>query len=259
MIKYAIIGDVHSQDGPLGAALAYCNQKGLTPVLLGDLFDSRCGLGNSLKVYNLVRDAQKEAKHMAVLRSNHQNKLERYLKGNPVNVTPDLRSTLEDFEQGSVNMQEELLPWLNSFPYGFVFKDSKGKEYRCAHAYFPSRLEIPKYIHYHKVFKVNRKERDLMIYGPKRRCEESESGSERVLWWLKDKPETDLSRNWVRVAGHYHHVFINGKNLVLDGDMGGRSTCDVNPEDMALCLYDVENSELTKFFFNRNETTTISL
>jgi hypothetical protein len=259
MIRYAIIGDVHSQDGPLEAALGYCRQTGLTPLLLGDLFDSRCEFGNSLKVYDLVRNAQTEFKHMVALRSNHQNKLERYLKGNPVNVTPDLRSTLDDFSKGSIKLEEELLPWLNSFPYGFVFRDSRKKEYRCAHAYFPSRLEIPKYAQYHKVYKVNRKERDLMIYGLKKRSEESETCSERVLWWLRDKLELSHDCDWVRVAGHYHYIYADGKSLVLDGNMGGRSKGDVNTEDMALCLYDVEGNKLVKFFFNHHETTSIVL
>ena len=253
MVKYALIGDVHSQDGPLSDALEFCNANGLTPVLLGDIFDSRCETGNALKVYNILKEAQSNFRNLVILRSNHQSKLERYLKGTPVNVTPDLEGTLEDFAGNpNMNLGEEVLPWLLSFPFGFVFKDSKGKEYRCAHAYFPTRLEIPKYAQFHKVFKATRKERDLMMYGLRKKSEGADNGPERVTWWLNDKdphPQIDSTppREWVRVAGHYHSVFLGEKSLILDGDMGGRSGEKVAPEDMALCLYDVESESLHKF------------
>lgn len=240
MTKYAFIGDVHSQASPLGAALSYCQDNGLTPILLGDLFDSRCELSDSADVFNLVKYAQRKFPGMVALRSNHQKKLERYIKGNPVNIGPDLEKTLSDFEKAGIHLTSEVLPWLLSFPFGFVFRDSKGTEYRCAHACFPSRIEIQPYRKCRSIWNVTRKEQDLMLYGPRYKTEGG--ANERSAWWLKPS-----DRDWVRVAGHYHVVHESPKSLVLDGDMGGSSSKTLAIDEMALCLYDVEARELKRF------------
>ena len=240
MTKYAFIGDVHSQASPLGAALSYCQDNGLTPILLGDLFDSRCELSDSADVFNLVKYAQRKFPGMVALRSNHQKKLERYIKGNPVNIGPDLEKTLSDFEKAGIHLASEVLPWLLSFPFGFVFRDSKGTEYRCAHACFPSRIEIQPYRKCRSIWNVTRKEQDLMLYGPRYKTEGG--ANERSAWWLKPS-----DRDWVRVAGHYHVVHESPKSLVLDGDMGGSSSKTLAIDEMALCLYDVEARELKRF------------
>jgi hypothetical protein len=240
MTRYAFIGDVHSQAEPLQKALEYCKLRRLTPILLGDLFDSRCTISDSAKVFNLVRKAQRMFPGMVTLRSNHQNKLERYIKGNPVNLSPDLEKTLADFANAGLSLQGDILPWLLSFPFGFVFRDSKGTEYRCAHACFPSRIEVQPYTKCRSIWNVTRKEKDLMLYGPRFRTEGGTN--ERSEWWLKP-----AEREWVRVAGHYHVVHMGPKSLVLDGDMGGRSQQAISLDDMALCLYDVEAQELKRF------------
>lgn len=241
MTRYAFIGDVHSQAGPLAKALEFCKLNRLTPILLGDLFDSRCEFSDSAGVYKLVKRAKNIFPGMVVLRSNHQNKLERYIKGNPVNLSPDLEKTLADFASAGLSLEEEILPWLLSFPFGFVFRDSKGTEYRCAHACFPSRVEVQPYSKCRSIWNVTRKERDLMLYGPRFRTDEG--ANERSEWWLKPS-----EREWVRVAGHYHVVHTDSKSLVLDGDMGGRSQQPVSLDEMTLCLYDVEAKSLKRFY-----------
>lgn len=240
MTKYAFIGDIHSQAAPLSAAFDYCQKNGLTPVMLGDLFDSRCELSNSAEVYDLVRNAQSKFPGMVILRSNHQKKLERFIKGHSVNMSPDLERTLSDFKKAGTNLPSEVLPWLLSFPFGFVFRDSKGTEYRCAHACFPSRVEIQPYRKCRSIWNVTRKEQDLMLYGP--RYKTDDGANERSAWWLKP-----ADRDWVRVAGHYHVVHEGPKSLVLDGDMGGISSKTLRLDEMALCLYDVEAGSLLRF------------
>ena len=238
--NYALIGDVHSQPGPLLEALDHCYYNKLTPILLGDLFDSRCDTSDSVAVYKAVRDAQSSFPGMVVLRSNHQDKLERYLKGNNVRIFQDLRQTLSDFEEGGIDTKGELLPWLLSFPYGIVFRDSAGMEYRCSHACFPSQLEVPEYDDRYLVKEATRKERDLMMFGPS--YPTPGGPNERVFWWNKEP-----NRTWVRVAGHYHAVHISDYNLVLDGQMGGSSRDPVPPSEMNLCLYSVEDKALKLF------------
>jgi hypothetical protein len=91
---------------------------------------------------------------------------------------------------------------------------------------------------------ITRRELETMIYGPfyKVTLEDGKVTSDRLPWWLEDD-----DKEWVRVAGHYHNVYISEKNIVLDGQMGGSSHSEINPEDTKLCLYDVETKVLRYF------------
>jgi hypothetical protein len=241
-LNYAFIGDIHSQAGPLAQALQHCRENGLTPILLGDLFDSRLPTSQSVEVYQMARRATEEGG--IVLRSNHQNKFERYARGNNVIIHPDFGSTLSDLEEGGITVQE-VAEWLDTFPYGIAFRDSRGTEYRCAHAFFPDRLLVPRiYDGVYCVETVSRSARDLMLFGPRRPGTEWPQDETRVFWW---EEEEDSDRDWVRVAGHYHAVFIGRKSLVLDGEMGGSTHENFNPDDAYLCLWDVEAQTLSTF------------
>ena len=233
MRDYALIGDIHSQYRPLWEALAYCQNNALIPVILGDVFDSRCDFSDSVGVYQLLRQAQKDL-GAVILRSNHQDKLERYLKGNNVQVSPELQRTLDDFAASEVD-PAHLLAWLESLPYGFCFK-FQGREYRCSHAYFPSWIEIPDYPIFHFVRDVPKKARSLMMYGPHQR-----EGKGRAFWW-----EGETERQWVRVAGHYHVVHQSDKNLVLDAGCGGTKRSWFCEESPALVLWDCSRKELVE-------------
>lgn len=243
MKKFAIIGDIHSQLAPLQQAISHCKKRGLTPIFLGDLFDSRTEVSDSAGVYRLVKQAQSDIGAI-VLRSNHQNKFERYAKGNKVFIAEDFARTLLDFTQADIPVQE-VADWLNTFPYGLVFKDSRGQEYRCAHAMFPKWLAIASYKDTYKVMDVTQKARDYMLYGPRVKGATWPEQEDRVFWW-----EEDCDRDWVRVAGHYHTVFVSNKSLVLDGGMGGsfrhkEPALPGSPE--LLCLWDVEAKKLITF------------
>lgn len=238
--KFAFIGDIHSQIAPLERALDHCADRGLTPIFLGDLFDSRMQTSHSAEVYRAVKKAQDEMGAI-VLRSNHQNKFERYARGNKVRVQGEFARTLEDFEAASIPV-EEVAEWLNTFPYGLVFKDSQGLEYRCAHAMFPSWIVVPPYEDTYEVTQVTSKARDYMLYGPRIAGAVWPQDETRVFWWEKES-----DRDWVRVAGHYHVVKISPKSLVLDGQMGGSTHEDFDPSTAFLCLWDVEAQKLETF------------
>jgi hypothetical protein len=240
IINYAFIGDVHSQADALGSALEYCLENRMTPILLGDLFDSRVENSQSAEVYRMALEAV--SKGATILRSNHQNKLERYIRGNKVMVYPDLQKTLDDFSEANIDLQE-VLNWLDTFPYGVALRDSRGVEYRCAHAYFPDRLLIPSnYEGIYKVDTVSRGTKNLMLFGPQVPGAQWPQEEARVSWWGDCNHERE---DWVRVAGHYHHVYIGDRSLVLDGEMGG-GTFETR-EDPCLCLWDVENQSLHEF------------
>lgn len=229
MTNFALIGDVHSIAHLLGDALNYCQEHNLTPILLGDLFDSRCGTSDSVGVYNLVRDAQKNL-NAVILHSNHQDKLVRYLKGNKVNTNNGLDLTLNDFNNSNIS-NDELLEFLISLPYGMAFKDHNNVEYRASHAFFSGRIEVPEYDEQHFVYEndLHRKLRNVMIYGPT-----NDKG--RIYWWEEYRP-----RDFVRVSGHYHTVHIDDMSLVIDGE------CGEAKETAFLPLYDINKKLLKKF------------
>lgn len=238
--SYALIGDLHSQASPFRSSLDYCRERQLTPILLGDLFDSRVDNSESVEVLSLAREAQKELGAI-ILRSNHQNKLERLAQGNKVRVSPELQRTLDDFEVAGISLNS-IAEWLNTFPYGVVFRDGEGQEYRCAHAMFPRWLAVPQYEDMYKVFEVTRKAKDYMIYGPQKPGVEWPRQESRVFWW-----EEESERDWVRVAGHYHVIHISDKSLVLDGNMGGSSRSNEDQTECTLCLWEVEAKRLVRF------------
>lgn len=230
MKNYALIGDIHSNYCRLSQVLSYCRDHNLTPIFLGDLFDSRCQESESVKVYSLIREAEEDLGAI-VLQSNHQNKLIRYLKGNKVILNHGLERTVEEFKESSIDSQV-LLEWLETRPYGVVFRDKHGEEYRCAHAYFSSRIEVPEYEDIYEVYSedLNNKIKNIMIYGPV-------NSDGRIAWW--DSPRR---HDYRMIAGHYHVVVDREHCLVLDGECGDEG------EHVFLALYDVNKKILKRFF-----------
>lgn len=228
-MNFALISDVHSQAHLLKLALEYCSNYNLTPLFLGDLFDSRVENSDSVSVYYQVKE-QIEKKSAICIQSNHQNKLLRYIKGNKVFVGKDLQKTLDDFEKANISL-DEIYEFLNKMPYGVVFKDKNQKEYRVAHAYFSSRIDVPEYENFCLIYedKLNKSTKSTMLYGPIEREERT-----RVEWWKNNR-----TRDYVLVSGHYHVTYINESSLVLDPECG-------SPEG-SLGLYDVNNKILKKF------------
>jgi hypothetical protein len=228
--NYALIGDIHSNYRRLSETLSYCRDHQLIPIFLGDLFDSRCEESETVKVYHLIQEAEEDL-NAIVLQSNHQNKLIRYLKGNKVILNHGLEKTVEEFNNSSVDLNV-LLEWLETRPYGFVFRDKNGEEYRCAHAYFSSRIEVPEYENCYEVHasSLNNKIKNIMIYGPV-------NTDGRISWW--DSPRR---HNYRMIAGHYHVVVDREHCLILDGECGDEG------EHVFLALYDVNKRILKKFF-----------
>lgn len=229
-MNFALISDVHSQAHLLKLALEYCNNHNLTPLFLGDLFDSRVENSDSASVYYQVKD-QVENNSAICIQSNHQNKLLRYIKGNNVFVGEDLQKTLDDFEEANISLND-VYDFLNSMPYGVVFRDKNQTEYRVAHAYFSGRIEVSEYEDFCLIYedKLNKSIKSTMLYGPIQR-----EKRERIEWWKNNK-----TSDYVLVSGHYHVTFINENSLVLDPECGSTNG--------ALGLYDVNNKVLKKFY-----------
>jgi len=230
--QIALIGDVHSQAEPLTKALEFVKKAGAMPLFLGDLFDSRCGRSETLEVYRIAQDSQRELGAI-ILNSNHQDKLRRYLTGGGVNLTriPELSRTIREFDEAGTS-RDELVDWLTRMPYGYIFRDAHLREYRAAHAYFPSRVGGPSTEAMGREIRredVNSAEKDLMLYGKK-----DPVTKKRVRWW-----DDDRTFPWVRVSGHYHCVHVSDSSLVLDGCCGN--------EGGKLPVYLVDDRELRYF------------
>lgn len=228
MKNYVLVGDIHSQSDKLLRAIDFIQRtiENYHIIFLGDLFDSRTEFSDSVKVFHTVFNL----KSATVLQSNHQNKLIRYLRGNDITASHGLNRTIEEFENSTIS-KYDLLKWLESFPYGVVFKDKFSLEYRCSHAYFSSKLYVPKeYDNEYEINIVNRGTESKCIYG-------IHKNSDRVHWW-KEKSEN----SWIRVAGHYHTLHMdleNTKSLVLDGECGN--------DGGFLCVYDVNKQSIRLF------------
>lgn len=219
MPDYLFIGDVHSQNDSLVRALDYARSESLVPVLLGDVFDSRCDIDQTLEVFQTIWEYPKNLPFLMV-NSNHQWKLLGYYLGKR-KVSPDIAKTAIKL----LPYKSMIIPWFSSLPYGIgVTSETHGDVYRIAHAYFPSKYGAKTLV---TRGDTNAKARGLFLYGPRK------EGNTRKEWW---KDQESLERPWIRVAGHYHNLFIGKNSLVLDGGCG-------DPKG-TLVSYDTRNKTL---------------
>jgi hypothetical protein len=224
-MSFCLISDIHSQFHRLQQAVDYADSQNLQIVFLGDIFDSKIGYSDSIGVLNLV-DASVKKGHIC-MHSNHQDKLIRYLKGNNVSQNNGLDITIKEFEDNNVD-KGSLFDLLSSFPYGVIMKDNRGKEYKIAHAYFPNSLKTESNFVYRG--DLNRRYRDVFIYG------KMDRDNIRTKWWEVENE----NQEYVRVAGHYHTVFIGEQSIVLDSGCGSDSLAP-------LSLYNVESGVIKEF------------
>jgi len=233
---YLIIGDIHSQFAPLKKAWDYACKHNLRPIFLGDVFDSRCENSNTVDVYRLLQYIKIHS-NAVILRSNHQDKLEMFSLGIPCHQPVEMLRTADEFEAAGIELLE-VNAWLQQMPYGFVFRDHENTEFRCAHAFFPSWLQIPKYIDSIEVRPTQKQVRKLMLYGPP-----LSDGKGRALWWRN----ASKKRDWVRVGGHYHTIYQDSKSLLLDGGCGGLKRSWFCSESPILVGYNSITKEIVEF------------
>ena len=209
-MTYLLVGDIHSQGSGLSKAIRFAKENELTPIFLGDVFDSRCDNSDTIYVWNQLRVAQKELGAF-VLNSNHQVRLRNFIDADfeSPSYTSETWRTLAEFEEAGVDM-EELRDWLGRRPDGVSFLDKDGRLHGCAHAYFPLHWVDHEQKDGVRVFYCkDSNEEEQVVWGPHRH------GHRRLRWWEDETP-----RSWTRCAGHYHTVYNSENNVVLDANSG---------------------------------------
>ena len=142
MQDYLFIGDVHSQDVPFKEALGYAFRQKLTPVLLGDVFDSRCEHDGTLEVFRIIQDLRED---ILWVQSNHQLSLLAYLRGelNPIPWECLQRTVNQLCPKYNIGVRE----LLERLPHGLILTASNGREYRVAHASYPANGDRDRMVH----------------------------------------------------------------------------------------------------------------
>lgn len=236
-----LVSDIHSQHQKLEAALEwieseffYFGQEYPLICFLGDLLDSR--LDNHEKNYpphsdpqctfSMVRELVDNTDSV-LLQSNHQEKLQRFLKHhlagtkpNPVTVNYGLNYTISQFiDHLTVEEKQDLHGWLAALPYHVVIdsydlQHDSITSFLCSHAYFNTAANLQQ---------PSKRHKQEALYGL------LDDDNKRVDWWSDDNPISfyGLAENAVRVGGHYHLVHRGLHNRVLDAGCGstGGSLC----------------------------------
>lgn len=239
MTRYAFVGDIHSQVEPLLGVLGYCSKRSITPIFLGDVFNSKTEESDSAGVYHILREAE-SLLGAVVLRSNHQEVLEKYWltpKGVRAQPKKAIYRTICEFENSTVR-EEEVLSWLQSLPYAVSLVCENGKEYRACHAELPGSVPFPRNPKgVYKVYSASDEEKKLMMWGKPYSLPNFQR-----FWWFKRRSEP-----WVRVSGHYHKVVVTEDSLVLDGGCGENCRSWGDLREPTLVLFDVERKTLVHF------------
>lgn len=129
---FDVVGDIHGCRseletllGELGYAISRDAQgraidaehpEGRTAVLLGDLVDRG---PDSPGVLRLAM-GMAEAGHALVVPGNHENKLIRALRGNPVQVSHGLEQTLDQLDAEPEEFRQQALRWMDRLPSHLV-------------------------------------------------------------------------------------------------------------------------------------------
>ncbi|UFP94582.1 metallophosphoesterase [Gloeobacter morelensis] len=178
--KLAVIGDVHGSAEQLSALLARL-PIGYEPVFVGDFVDrgpDPVGVLDTL-IANRFR----------AVKGNHDDKLFRALKGNPVQVGGGLAATLERIRSQSAPWRERLMVWLAQLPTVLLFPGVA-----VVHAYWSPTCPP-----------------DEHLWGP--RFHDNQGKIYRIRWW-------SLPEYWTPgvqvVFGHYHTPVVTPQAVCVD-------------------------------------------
>ena len=152
-------------------------------IFLGDLTDRG---PDSVSVLQTIM--QMHAKGWArSVRGNHDDKLMRYLKGNPVRAAHGLELTIEHLSVLSDKERAKILDFLQTLPTT-IHKTINGKKYVATHAWWQEWM----------LTKEDKSIKERNMYGVV--GSETKGEPSRVLWW---EHEEYLCKNHIVIFGHY--------------------------------------------------------
>ncbi|MBW4697603.1 MAG: metallophosphoesterase [Aphanocapsa lilacina HA4352-LM1] len=178
--KLAVIGDVHGSAEQLFTLLARL-PAGYEPVFVGDFVDRG---PDPVRVLDTLITQRYRA-----VKGNHDDKLLRALKGNPVQVGGGLAATLERIRSQSAPWRERLIAWLAGLPTVLLFP-----QIAVVHAYWSPTCAS-----------------DEHLWGP--RFHDTQGKIYRIRWW--DMPEYWTPGIQV-VFGHYHTPVLTPQAVCVD-------------------------------------------
>jgi protein phosphatase len=192
--RTAFIGDVQSCWDQLKQLLYYLgfycengewyNSGACKEIIhLGDLTDR--GL-DSVSVLKTIMQLTEKGWCRGI-RGNHDDKLMRYLKGNPVRAAHGLELTIEHLSLLTTQEKAKILRYLESLPT-YLKTEINGKKYVAVHAWWQDWMDG----------KEDKAIKERNMYGVigSETCGEPN----RVLWWEHDEY---LSKDHIVVFGHY--------------------------------------------------------
>lgn len=219
-MKHAIIGDVHGRYRQLIRILndldikykfgGWVNNGDYKVVQLGDLNDwGKDGDYSSLHCLEIMMELTK-AGFAEVVHSNHQDKLQRYLKGNKITPSHGLDRTIEEIKETSMDFQGELYNWLNKRPVYYEFIENK-QRYVCTHAYIDDRTfhMFETDPHWDETSKSRDYVTSQCIYGLTNK-------EGRLKWFEEDA--TDRFKSFHLICGHYHVEKYEKNYTMLDNE-----------------------------------------
>lgn len=155
---FDIIGDVHGcydelialldQLGYDTAAPVPVHPEGRMPIYLGDLVDRGPA---SDRVLELAMNMVQEEAALCIA-GNHENKLMRALKGNPIEITHGIQETLDQLEARTPEFRQQVLEFISKLSEHYILDEGR---LAVAHAGVPERYQG----------RVSRRVRDFCLYG----------------------------------------------------------------------------------------------
>lgn len=195
-MKYDIIGDVHGCFDELIQLLnklGYSNEKdgifrheeGRTLIFVGDITDKG---PDSQMCLDLVLNQVMHGPDKMIM-GNHDDKIYRYFKGNPVTVKKSMEWVESDYVSEEDAQRYET--FLSQVPRTFEDIDGDNK-LLVTHAAPP-----PTY------YPLNDAHEDITLYGPSDESRTNVDGYPLRFDWVKPYEETDIKRKPFVVYGHY--------------------------------------------------------
>ena len=203
-----VISDVHGQAEAFAAAVADAAARNLAVLQLGDLIDRGPSSDGAVRIaLDLIA-----ARRGLFVVGNHDDKLRRAVRGQPVRIGANLRRSLEQLERAGLAQRfaEAVATaplWLRCAPAFFV------------HAAFgPGMLEQPAPRNYGHPTTTKQPLAHLALYGETTGALDADGEPTRTYGWVDQIP-AGLT---VYIA---HDIVRPGEITALTGKQGGRAMC----------------------------------